>query len=254
MTDLYKAGYLPFALLVVAAPRLARAQQVEPPPAAPSPSVAPAPTPAAPAPVPMRFDPPGRTIDLSTPPPSPSMPRAYHLHNGFYARVSAGFGSLSATFDDDVPSTQALKGSGGGLSMDLMIGGSPSPGVAIGGALLAEGSAAVEFERAGFKEDRSLTVAIVGPFIDGFPAPHRGWHLGGLLGFAHVAIEDSRNDGVSKTNGFGGAFWLGHDFWVADEWSVGPLLRFSGALTQGRERDVRASTFAVTLLFTGLYH
>jgi hypothetical protein len=176
------------------------------------------------------------------------------MHDGFYARASVGFGSLGATFDDDSPSSQDLKGSGGGLAMDLMIGGSPAAGVAVGGALLAEGSAAIEFERGSFTQDRSLTVAMLGPFIDGFPSPNRGWHLGGMLGFAHLAVEGSRNDDVSKTNGFGGAFWVGHDFWVADEWSVGPLLRLSGALTNGKDPDVHASTFAVTVLFTGLYH
>jgi hypothetical protein len=35
---------------------------------------------------------------------------------------------------------------------------------------------------------------------------------------------------------------------------VGPLLRFSGAVTRANDPDVNASTFAMTLLFTGLYH
>lgn len=203
----------------------------------------------------MTLDPPGRKIDLSTPPPSLSTPRSYHMHDGFYVRASVGFGTLGATFDDNSSTGQSLKGSGGGFGLDLMIGGSPAAGVAVGGALLAEGSAAIEFDRGSFgSQDRSLSVAILGPFIDGFPSANRGWHLGGTLGFARLTVEDTSSDGLSKTNGFGGAFWVGHDFWVADEWSVGPLLRFSGALTNGSDPDVHASAFAMTLLFTGLYH
>jgi hypothetical protein len=177
------------------------------------------------------------------------------MHDGFYARASLGFGSLGATFDDNSSTGQSLKGTGGAFALDVMIGGSPSPGVAIGGALLAEGSAAVEFDRASFgSEDRSLSLGLLGPFIDGFPSANRGWHLGGMLGLARLSIGKVSSDGVNNTNGLGGAFWIGHDSWVADEWSVGPLLRFSGALTRASEPDVHASTFAITLLFTGLYH
>jgi hypothetical protein len=184
-----------------------------------------------------------------------STPRSYHVHDGFYLRASVGFGTLGATFDDNSPTGRDLKGSGGAFGFDLMIGGSPAPGVAIGGALLGEASAGVEFDRGSFgSEDRSASVAILGPFIDGFPSSNRGWHLGGMLGLARLSVEDTSSDGISHTGGLGGAFWVGHDFWVGDEWSVGPLLRFSGAVTRANDPDVNASTFAMTLLFTGLYH
>jgi hypothetical protein len=200
-------------------------------------------------------DPPRGKIDLSTPPPAVSAPRSYHTHDGFYLRASVGFGTLHATFDDDSPRGESLKGSGAGFGFDLMIGGSPAPGVAIGGALMGEGSASIEFERGSFSaEDRGVTAGMLGAFIDGFPSANKGWHLGGMLGLARLTVEDTSSDGLSETAGLGGAFWVGHDFWVGDEWSVGPLLRFSGALTKGSDPDVNASTFAATLMFTGLYH
>jgi hypothetical protein len=95
---------------------------------------------------------------------------------------------------------------------------------------------------------------ILGPFIDGFPNVNKGWHFGGLIGLAGVQVEDSTLDGVSETTGFGGAVFLGYDFWVADEWSVGPSLRFAGTLTRDEDGDIDAQTFSTVVSFTALYH
>lgn len=200
-------------------------------------------------------EPPRGKIDLTTQPPAPPVQRSYRLHDGFYLRGSVGFGSLGATFDDDNESARDLEGSGFSLGLDLMIGGSPSPGLAIGGALLAQGAFSAEFERArNDTENRNLSVVLLGPFIDGFPVATKGWHVGGMLGLAAANIEDSSRDGVSETVGLGGAAWFGHDFWVADEWSVGPMLRLNGTLTRNEDDDTNASTFSVLFLFTALHH
>lgn len=194
-------------------------------------------------------------IDLTTPPPPPSVARSYHVHDGFYARASVGFGSLGASFDDDHASGRDLDGSGFSMGADLMLGGSPSPGFALGGALLAQGAFSARFERgSAFAEDRSLSLLLIGPFVDGFPMPSKGWHVGGMVGLAALTIEDSSSDGVSQTSGFGGSAWLGHDFWVADEWSMGPMLRLTGTLTRESDADVNASSFSLLFLFTALHH
>jgi hypothetical protein len=135
-----------------------------------------------------------------------------------------------------------------------MIGGSPSPGLAIGGGFLAQGAFSTELERGNYRTDRSISSFVLGPFIDGFPNANRGWHVGGLVGLAAVNVEDSSGDGVSETVGFGGAVFLGYDFWVADEWSVGPLVRFAATLTSNQDDDVDATTFSTLIGFTALYH
>jgi hypothetical protein len=198
--------------------------------------------------------PPVGKINLTTPPPAPSVPRSYHMHDGFYARGSIGFGSLGVSFDDGDPSGDNLSGSGPSLGFDLMFGGSPSPGIAIGGGLLTQGAFSVNFERNGYDVDRSVSMALIGPFIDGFPNANKGWHFGGLVGLAAVNVEDDDDDGLSKTGGFGGSVFLGYDFWVADEWSVGPLVRFTGALTKDEDGNVDAQTFSTVVSFTALYH
>ncbi|HEV8551311.1 MAG TPA: hypothetical protein VGQ57_19820, partial [Polyangiaceae bacterium] len=97
-----------------------------------------------------------------------------------------------------------------------------------------------------------------GGFVDGFPMPNEGLHLGGLLGLAGASAKQSG----SKYTGFGPgmAAWLGYDGWVADEWSMGGLLKLSGGLTWGKSHDPgadiaqSAATYEVTLLFSVLYH
>lgn len=251
-------------------PALARTQATPPDAVTPAPTPPPSPVetdpapPATmnlstPAPPPPASPPSGPSaplgrIDLTTTAPAPPVQRSYHVHDGFYARASVGFGSLSASFDDGAPGNDDLTGSGTTMGFDLLLGGSPSPGIAIGGGLLAQGAFSTELERDGYSEDRSISVVTLGPFIDGFPDSNRGWHFGGLLGVSAVSVEDSSADGVSETMGFGGAAFFGYDFWVAEEWSVGPLLRFSGTLTRDDDGNVDAATFSTVLSFTALYH
>jgi len=201
-------------------------------------------------------DPPQGKIDLTTQAPAPAVPRSYRMHDGFYARASMGFGPLGASIDDGDASGQDLEGSGSAFGFDLMIGGSPAPGVAIGGAFLAAGAVSADLDRGRFapSEDRNFSVAILGPFIDGFPMANKGFHLGGALGLAALNLESSDSDGLGQTGGFGGAAWIGYDFWVADEWSVGPLFRLAGTLTQNDDDDVDASSMSALFLFTALYH
>ncbi|MGC4089796.1 MAG: hypothetical protein QM756_18310 [Polyangiaceae bacterium] len=102
--------------------------------------------------------------------------------------------------------------------------------------------------------DCSMSLFVLGPFVDGFPRPNRGWHFGGTLGVARLTLGSTSADSRRNLHGIGGAFWLGNDFWVADDWSVGPLLKFTGALTKSDDPDMSAGSFSISLLFTALYH
>jgi len=197
-------------------------------------------------------DPPQGKIDLTTQAPAPPVTRSYRLHDGFYTRASMGFGPIGASLDDGDPSGRDLEGSGTAFGFDLMIGGSPSPGVAIGGALLVQAAVSADVDRGGGtpSEDRNFSSLIIGPFIDGFPMANKGFHLGGTLGLAALDFEGGGGD----TAGFGGAAWVGYDFWVAEEWSVGPLFRLGGTLTTNDDDDLDASSMSALFLFTALYH
>jgi len=199
----------------------------------------------------------GGKIDLSTEPPAPPVARSHHVHDGFYLRGAMGLGLLGAEFEDD-GTDQTVETGRGSLALDLMIGGSPSRGLAIGGALLSEAMVGAKYEVDGTEiGDGTVITGLLGAFIDGFPDPTGGFHVGGALGFSSVTAEELGESGDTlEMAGLGGAVWLGYDFWVGSEWSVGPLLRVMATADQDRgdDTDVTAVTRSITLSFTALYH
>ena len=183
--------------------------------------------------------------------------RSFHTLDGFYVRGSLGFSALSASFDDASSPAQNLDASGTGFGIDLLVGGSPTPGLAIGGGLISNLLFSADFERGNRPEpDRDMRWLSVGVFVDGFPDPHGGWHLGGFLGLASLGLSQGQTPLVQNTDGIGGAVWFGYDEWVAPDWSMGGLLRAAFANTSGEQDglSVGASSASLTLMFSTLYH
>jgi hypothetical protein len=184
------------------------------------------------------------------------------MHDGFYLRLSLGVGSLSTSVDHDTSTLADYEASGGAFGFDLLIGGTPTPGLAIGGALLGsvgrDGDIDIEGSSAQ-NEEAQLGLAIIGPFIDGFPNPKKGLHFGGTVGFASMTVErgdEMLADADHRGGGFGGAVWAGMGGWVGPDWSLGGLLKLSGAVTrreiEGNAQQGRA--LEISLMFSALYH
>lgn len=191
------------------------------------------------------------TIDLSTPAPGAPVDRKFRQHEGFYLRLDVGLGSLlSANVDSPLGE---LSSSGLTLDYDLLIGGSPAPGFTVGGGVLGGLQMSGDWEvEGGGTGSGDLVTLIVGPFADGFPDSKGGWHFGGLVGLARVALDAPGDDADDDAFGFGGAFWGGHDIWVAPEWSVGGLLRLD-ALRASKD-DVTTTAVGLSLMFSVLYN
>ncbi|HEY3254496.1 MAG TPA: hypothetical protein VGJ91_11120, partial [Polyangiaceae bacterium] len=240
----------------------AQAQQA-PPPAPPpvAPPVAAAPPPAPPPPAAPPASPPTiqlvrpqeppaappPKIDLSTEPVAAAVQRTYHFHEGFYLRASVGFGYYYGSFSDANRPNLDFNEHGGNMSLDLLIGGSPSPGVSIGGGLLVDPLFGAEYSRDGDQLGSHGGVStLIGPFIDCFPDATKGWHLGGLIGFAGQSFQNvnASGDGRERAAGIGGAAWFGYDFWVAPEWAAGPQFRAMGARTSDTKSGENVSAFA----------
>ena len=219
---------------------VALAQDAPPPPPSPPSETSPAIqlTPQQPA-----EPPPGR-INLATAPNAAPVQRTYHYHEGFYLRTSLGFGSYASSFTDN-KRKQNFDAHDASLSIDLLVGGSPSPGVAIGGALLLDPQLG----------HNGGGITLLGPFIDGFPNVSRGWHLGGMIGIAGQGFRNDNANEQQKAGGIGGALWAGYDFWVADEWSIGPQLRLMGVRTASAKSgedlsgSARSITFGLSAVF-----
>lgn len=198
-------------------------------------------------------------MHVETPPPPPPVARTYHLHDGFYLRLALGAGYASAGLDAYSGASTDATVSGGGGAFDLMIGGSPAPGLAIGGGFLANSVISPGFSAAGQSHnlDRSMGLVLVGPFIDGFIDPKNGFHVGGMLGAAALDFGTNADHASSTTyKGAGMALWLGYDAWVAADWSLGGMLRFGGARVSTSEGGMTetATSRNISLLFTALYH
>jgi hypothetical protein len=192
------------------------------------------------------------TIDLSTPPPPPRVLREYHRHEGFYLRMGGGLGYLGASLDTDV--SDEFDSSGMGLNFELLVGGGPAPGLAIGGAVLGSVQLFGDWEADDIPGSTSgdLTTFIIGPFADGYPDPNGGWHLGGMLGLATASFDVPGGDDGVNGIGFGGAGWVGYDVWVAPEWSMGGALRLDAL--RATDDDVSISSLGITLAISVVYN
>jgi hypothetical protein len=192
---------------------------------------------------------------LATQAPSPPSPaiRTDRLHDGFFLRVSLGFASQSLAIDD-TSTRPNYTGKGNTLTVDVMLGGSPSPGINLGGALLFDSMSSTRLTSGGDAAKTGLSLLTVGPMIDGYPSPRCGFHSGGMLGVSAAQLTNRSAFATDAVYGFGLAAWLGYDTWVADQWSVGGVLRFAGA-EMGRTSTphLGADARSVALLLTAVY-
>ena len=227
--------------------------QAPAPTAEPAPAAAPA-EPASLEPPPPNFTPARPTIDLAVPPPAAPIERSFRQHEGFYARVNVGLGSmLSANVENEAGGE--VETGGLTLNYDLLLGGSPAAGFSLGGGVVGGFQMSGDWEANGVElSGGDMTTLIVGPFADGFPNSKGGTHFGGLVGLAYVGLEPPGATEGSDAVGFGAAFWAGHDVWVAPEWSVGGSVRLDALRATASDPDYTVTEVGLTLSFSVLYN
>jgi hypothetical protein len=181
-------------------------------------------------------------MSLSVAPPAPALQRKDYLHEGFYFRLNMGAGYGHA---DLSTGGRSDSGDAFALGVDLMIGGSPAPGVTFGGAAITN----TLFGTPLLDKNRTQFQFTLGPFFDVYPRNKSGFHFGAAAGFSGTTLQDLP---TSAAFGGGGAAFLGYDFWVAPEWAAGFLIRGSGAYMGGN--DVGTSTFGVVAALNLIYN
>jgi hypothetical protein len=154
----------------------------------------------------------------ATPSPCEQPVHAYR-HDGFYFRFSNETTYLG--FHGEGPEGKAsIKGLGSGGV--LMIGGTPLPGLVIGGTL---GSSTLRGKfngrpRDADESDATIARADVGAFVDWFPQPDGGWHVGAAIGFGLPALTKSAIEDAVGASVVGKVFG-GYDWWIGPQWSLG---------------------------------
>jgi hypothetical protein len=229
---------------------------------APSTSTAEAQPPTAPAPsapAPIEESPLVRPkIDIQVPEETPSVVRKAKNHDGFYFRGNVGFAWSRADIATDTSSHPDYTLNGGGISLDLLVGATPAPSLAVGGGVMLKSISdpEVHLDNGSDVGSGSGGLLLVGPFVDGFPMSNGGLHLGALVGLAAGTGRRQDSDDDFSGAGVGAAAWFGQGFWVGSEVSLGFLLKLDAAYMRDGSGSVDLSdtVYGGSLMFSVLYH
>lgn len=205
-------------------------------------------------------------MTIAAPPVPPARARrGYHVHDGFYLRMGVGVGGGHASISTNRDSASNFDVGAGGLALNLWMGGTPWSGVAVGGLLSLQGINESETVVEGDTTDEDVDAALglLGVFIDAFPDPQRGLHVGGSLGLSGLSTKASGDRLKNQLRvkdydggGLGASAWVGYMGFVGPEWSLGGMLQFTGVVTGQEEDDLkrRGTGWGLNLSFTALYH
>jgi hypothetical protein len=180
------------------------------------------------------------------------------LHDGFYLRMGLGLAYGGALVSSDSKSVGDYNFGGVGATLDVSVGGTPTPGLALGAVLsaLRAGSSKRQVSGHSISGDVSASTGLLGFFADVFPDPEQGFHFGGALGVASGHAELTGSAKTYDGGGIGLEAWTGYDFWVSPQWSLGGAVRFMGSVTRQDTDAVKyeSSIGGMSLSFTALYH
>jgi hypothetical protein len=164
-------------------------------------------------------------------------------HDGFFLRIGSNVGPLIMTHQHTTQAPErTLETEYGGLTFgqDFMFGGTLGDGLVIGGGLMAAmtwpATATAEYKTSGKLTSPTGPVLFTGlaAFANYYFDPKGGFHLQALLGLSMVHQPQ-----ISNSSPWGPMIGVGvgFDFFVADEWSVGPFARVLYAPSSD-ERDM----------------
>lgn len=189
------------------------------------------------------------------PPPAERPDPGAHLHDGFYLRMGLGGGGLHDSFQLTNAGAVSGDASGPSGSLELAAGGAIVPGVILGGALFFESVQSPKITVLGETQSSDIhvgTLGMIGPFVDWYLNPRKGFHLQGAIGAARITLRDG-SGAVSDQSPVGGGLVLGvgYEWWIGDDWGLGVMGRFTGArLTDNSlTHDVQAGSVLATLTF-----
>jgi hypothetical protein len=174
-----------------------------------------------------------------------------------------GGGAMKAKFRGGEKAPDA-DGSGGAAMLDVLIGGTPVPGLVVGGGYQFDMAqhADYNFGSNSTGSGGNVVRGVIGPFVEWFPDRHGGFSTGLLLGYTVLALQTptirilgTEVGGDINTQGFGGNIWVGYAHWISRQWSLG--LEARGGLASTKNRDDSSQTGSGTswaVLITGLHH
>jgi hypothetical protein len=189
--------------------------------------------------------------------------------------MGLGVGRTAATFrnSDSREFGGSVEGSLAGVAaaVELSLGGTPAPGLVIGGGIFS-GSTGAEVETNEVDVDgqpvpavkyNQLTFTLIGPFVDYYFDERAGFHLQGALGLAAMEVGTGRQGSTELTanrtlGGLGFMLGGGYEWFVGEQWSLGGIIRMRyGALETDDDDDERYTFQTLALpevLFSATFH
>jgi hypothetical protein len=225
---------------------------------------APAHAPPAPAYAPPAYAPaqsPAVVYVRPAPPPPPKV--GVHLHDGFYLRMSFGMGPGKGTFTQKSEGYEPdeYKFAGLGAAFDVMVGGSPLPGFVIGGAVVGHTiiDPSVKLNGTALTTGNSqyaYNMSTFGAFVAIYPDPKLGFNFHGLAGVGTISVKAGDATVTPEPVGLALMGGAGYDFWIADQWSMGPDFRLAYCKAFASNSPVTndASILMPTISFTATLH
>jgi hypothetical protein len=183
------------------------------------------------------------------------------LHDGFFARSESGVAFLSAYVSGSGTRPLRSRVRGVGQSASISLGVTPARGLVLGGTLWTA-RIDPEFVEGGkdvAPDDDSVKVTLlrIGPLIDWYPNPERGFHALVAVAFTLQLETDTKGNpllpaafGASLSTG------AGHEWFLSSELSLGILGRVAFGRMDRDAADGHERTLFVVpeLLLSATYH
>jgi hypothetical protein len=199
-----------------------------------------------------------------SPPPALETPTTVHVHDGFYFRVALGPHYGRTSVDTDRTSQPDVRMRGVGWHFSLWVGGTPKPGLVIGGVI---GGRAEDSDEGTVGDRRASTDASAsrgGIFIDAYPVPEEGFHFGGILSGSSTEVESAASGDQPSTSyrgeGVGVSVFAGLDTWIGEQWSFGALVELGGNVSRddakidGQDVLRQSTSYFAAAQVTVVYH
>ncbi len=157
-------------------------------------------------------------------------PYGPYCHDGFYLRLGLGLAYTSLWGNGPLGNASV---SGTGVALSAWFGGTVARGLVIGGALrLEDGVGAFNGGPMDAPGNANGTFVQLGPFVDWYPTPEDGWHVGAQAGPGVTGVTDSQSR-TSSAIALAGSIFGGYDWWIGPQWSLGVALSLSTATSSG---------------------
>lgn len=183
-----------------------------------------------------------------------SAPASYQ-HDGFYLRVSAGLGYLSAS-EPYLGLTRTFSGVGG--TFGAAFGGMIASNLILYGEFLGNSVTSASDSYGGVTQTYSgldVTLFGVGPGVAYYFEPVN-LYLSGTLTFTQVSFSNtSTANPIDSTDlGIGLSFTVGKEWWVSRDWGLGIAGQLHVASMRDPNFDTRMRATAFSMLFSATYN